>query len=128
MGTASITYKPSKKLSVTLDNFAYQNREREYYTIASGYLLQTFDPVTGDPNSSYDAGGQIDHARNDLLARTYGSQLRVKFSPNANTDIEIGAKFEKEMLKDLTNEWQLVDSLGYSTPRTYLNPRSFRRV
>ena len=29
MGTASITYKPSKKLSVTLDNFAYQNRERE---------------------------------------------------------------------------------------------------
>ncbi|MEZ7927011.1 MAG: TonB-dependent receptor plug domain-containing protein, partial [Cloacibacterium sp.] len=122
MGTASITYKPSKKLSVTLDNFAYQNREREYYTIASGYLLQTFDPVTGDPNSSYDAGGQIDHARNDLLARTYGSQLRLKFSPNANTDIEVGAKFEKEMLKDLTNEWQLVDSLGYSTPRTYLNP------
>ena len=122
MGTASIMYKPSKKLSVTLDNFAYQNREREYYTIASGYLLQTFDPVTGDPNSSYDAGGQIDHARNDLLARTYGSQLRVKFSPNANTDIEVGAKFEKEMLKDLTNEWQLVDSLGYSTPRTYLNP------
>ena len=48
MGTASIMYKPSKKLSVTLDNFAYQNREREYYTIASGYLLQTFDPVTGD--------------------------------------------------------------------------------
>ena len=66
-----------------------------------GYLLQTFDPVTGDPNSSYDAGGQIDHARNDLLARTYGSQLRLKFSPNANTDIEVGAKFEKEMLKKI---------------------------
>ena len=122
MGTASITFKPSKKLSFTLDNFAYQNREREYYTIASGYMLQTFDPVTGDPVASYDAGGQIDHARNDLLARTYGSQLRAKISPNANTDIEFGVKFEKEMLKDLTNEWQLVDSLGYSTPRTFVNP------
>jgi hypothetical protein len=122
MGTASITYKPSKKVTISLDNFAYQNREKEYYTIASGYMLQTFDPITGNPVASYDAGGQIDHARNDLLARTYGSQLRAKISPDANTDIEFGVKFEKEMLKDLTNEWQLVDSLGYSTPRTFVNP------
>ena len=84
--------------------------------------MQTFDPVTGDPNSSYDAGGQIDHARNDLLARTYGSQLRVKFSPKCQYRYRSRCKIEKEMLKDLTNEWQLVDSLGYSTPRTYLNP------
>ena len=61
--------------------------------------MQTFDPVTGDPISSYDAGGQIDHARNDLLARVYGTQLRAKFLPNANTDIEVGAKFEKKCLK-----------------------------
>jgi hypothetical protein len=30
--------------------------------------LQAFDPATGDPIATYDAGGQIDHARNDLLA------------------------------------------------------------
>lgn len=121
MGTFSINFKPSKKLTITLDNFAYQNREREYYSIASGYYLQLFDD-NGDPVSTYDTGGQIDHARNDLLAKTYGTQLKTKFSPNANTDIEVGVKYEKESLKDLTNEWQLVDSLGYSTPRTYLNP------
>ena len=122
MGTASVTFKPNKKLTFTLDNFAYQNREKEYYSIASGYMLQAFDPTTGDPVATYDAGGQIDHARNDLLARVYGSQLRAKYSPDANTDIEIGVKYEKEKLKDMTNEWQLVDSLGYSVPRSNTIP------
>ncbi len=122
MGTASVNFKPNKKWTFTLDNFAYQNREREYYSIASGYMLQTFDPVTGAPITSYDVGGQIDHARNDLLVKTYGSQLKTRFSPDVNTDFEVGLKFEKENLKDFTNEWQLVDSLGYSTPRDYTNP------
>jgi len=122
MGTASVNFKPNKKWTFTLDNFAYQNREKEYYTIASAYLLQTFDPVTGEPVTSYDVGGQIDHARNDLLVKTFGSQFRARFSPDANTDYEIGFKYEKENLKDLTNEWQLVDSLGYSSPREFVLP------
>ncbi|ACU07752.1 TonB-dependent receptor, plug [Flavobacteriaceae bacterium 3519-10] len=122
MGTASVSFKPNSKWSFTLDNFAYQNREREYYSIASAYLLQTFDPITGEPITSYDVGGQIDHARNDLLVKTYGTQLKTRFSPDVNTDFEVGLKFEKENLKDFTNEWQLVDSLGYSTPRDYTDP------
>lgn len=122
MGTATVNFKPSKKWAFTLDSFAYQNREREYYSISSGYMLQTFDPITGEPITSYDVGGQIDHARNDLLVKTYGAQFKTKFSPDVNTDFEVGLKFEKENLKDFTNEWQLVDSLGYSTPRDYTNP------
>lgn len=122
MGTVSVNFKPNRKWHFSLDNFAYQNREREYYSIASGYMLQTFDPVTGDPVTSYDQGGQIDHARNDLFVKTYGSQLKSRFSPNPNTDVEAGIKFEKEHLQDLTNEWQLVDSLGYSTPRNQVLP------
>ncbi|WP_415327375.1 TonB-dependent receptor plug domain-containing protein [Chryseobacterium sp. MMS23-Vi53] len=116
MGTYSMNYKPSDKWRFTLDAFAYQNREREYYSIASAYILQTFDPITGAPVTSYDTGGQIEHARNDLFVRTYGAQFRTRFSPNVNTDIEVGFKYEKENLKDLTNEWKLVDSSGYSTP------------
>ncbi|GAB0156977.1 carboxypeptidase-like regulatory domain-containing protein [Chryseobacterium sp. Alg-005] len=123
MGTVSMNYKPSDKWRFTLDSFAYQNREREYYTISSAYILQTFDPITGAPVTTYDVGGQIEHARNDLFVRTYGSQFRTRFSPNVNTDIEVGFKFEKENLKDLTNEWKLVDSAGYSTPRPPDDPR-----
>ncbi|MCJ7936343.1 MAG: TonB-dependent receptor plug domain-containing protein [Chryseobacterium sp.] len=124
MGTFSMNYKPSDKWRLTLDSFAYQNREKEYYTIHSNYSLQTFDPVTGNPLPSFDVGGQIDHARNDLFVRTYGTQFRARFSPNVNTDIEVGFKYEKENLKDLTNEWKLVDSAGYSLPRPIVDPRT----
>lgn len=123
MGTFSMNYKPSDKWRFTLDSFSYQNREKEYYTIASSYILQTFDPITGDPITSYDVGGQIEHARNDLFVRTYGTQFRTRFSPNVNTDIEVGFKFEKENLRDLTNEWKLVDSSGYSIPHSVDDPR-----
>ncbi|WP_175623098.1 TonB-dependent receptor plug domain-containing protein [Chryseobacterium schmidteae] len=123
MGTVSANYKPSDKWRFTLDSFAYQNREREYYSIASSYILQTFDPITGTPITSYDVGGQIEHARNDLFVRTYGTQFRTRFSPNVNTDIELGFKYEKENLRDLTNEWKLVDSSGYSIPHPVDDPR-----
>ncbi|WP_126650671.1 TonB-dependent receptor plug domain-containing protein [Chryseobacterium aureum] len=125
MGTFSMNYKPADKWKLTLDAFAYQNREREYYTIQSAYELQTFDPVTQQPVTSFDVGGQIEHARNDLFVRTYGTQFRAKFSPNVNTDFEVGFKYEKENLKDLTNEWKLVDSAGYSLPRPeVIDPRT----
>ncbi|MCT2409610.1 TonB-dependent receptor [Chryseobacterium antibioticum] len=124
MGTFSMNYKPSDKWKLTLDSFAYQNREKEYYSIASGYEIQTFDPITQSPNPSFDGGGQIEHARNDLYVRTYGTQFRAKFSPNINTDIEVGFKYEKENLNDNTNEWKLVDNAGYSIPRPIDDPRT----
>lgn len=121
MGTVSVNFKPSKKWQFSLDNFAYQNREREYYSIASGYILEAFDE-DGNPTAGYDAGGQIDHARNDLLVRVAGSQFRTKFSPDVNTDFEVGVKYERESIKDFTNEWQFVDSIGYSNPRDFVIP------
>ncbi|MGN7863838.1 TonB-dependent receptor plug domain-containing protein [Chryseobacterium sp.] len=124
MGTFSVNYKPADNWKFTLDAFAYQNREKEYYSIQSQYELQTFDPKTQEPVASYDLGGQIDHARNDLFVRTYGTQFRAKFSPNVNTDFEVGFKYEKENLKDNTNEWRLVDSAGYSIPRPDIDPRT----
>lgn len=124
MGTFSLNYKPSDKWRFTLDSFAYQNREKEYYSIASSYELQTFDPLTQAPVSSFDVGGQIEHARNDLFVKTYGTQFRARFSPNVNTNIELGFKYEKENLKDLTNEWKLVDSAGYSLPVAIVDPRT----
>ena len=122
MGTASINFRPNKKWQLTLDNFAYGNREREYYSISSGYILQSYNADTGLPVTSFDVGGQIDHARNDLLVTTYGSQFKARFSPDVNTDYEVGVKYDRERLKDLTNEWQLVDSLGYSIPREEFIP------
>ncbi|MDO4763899.1 MAG: TonB-dependent receptor plug domain-containing protein [Flavobacteriaceae bacterium] len=114
MGTLSIGFKPNEKWHLALDNFAYQNREQEYYSIISGYRISTYNPETQEPIVSYDIGGQIDHARNDLLARVFGMQFRAKYLANVNTKIEVGAKLEQENLQDLTNEWRLMSYKGYN--------------
>lgn len=125
MGNFAMRFRPNSKWDFNINTFAYQNREREYYSIASAYILQAFDPITGDPVTSYDVGGQIENARNDLMVKTYGVQLRNKFSPSVNSDIQFGTKIERESVRDLTNEWKLLDSLGYSIPRAEaLDPRN----
>lgn len=122
MGTFSVNFQPNKKWNFNLDAFAYQNREREYYSISSAYRIETFDPTTGEPLPSYDTGGQIDHARNDLLVKTYGAQFRTRFVATPNTSIEAAIKYEKENLQDITNEWQLLDYQGYSKPINTIIP------
>lgn len=117
MGTLSAVYNSTDKLRIIWDNFAYQNREKEYYTIASSYAMQATDPVSGNPYATSDLSGQIENARNDVNVKVIGSQLRARYELNPNTNIEAGIKYEKEMLHDLTNEWRVVDSAGYSFPR-----------
>ena len=122
LGALSVVYRPTERWRVTLDNFYYRNREREYFSIASAYAIQPFDIETGQPATSYETGGQIDHARNDLMMSSVGSQLRARYALNVNANVEVGAKVEVESLHDHTNEWRLVDSLGYSTPRPQTIP------
>lgn len=123
MGTLSLQYRPIKEWKMYVDFFGYQNREKEYYSIASGYRVQPAeDLVTGELQSKYEVGGQIDHARNDLLVRTLGGQVRGQYIPDVNTQYEIGIKYESEKIQDLTNEWQLLDYDGYSLPKDWTNP------
>ena len=120
MAALTALYKPNQQWRIALNAYGYQNREKEYFSIASGYQIERFDPVTAAPIASYDLGGQIDHARNDLLQRIIGSQLSVRFSPNSNTDIEAAIRFDNEKLQDHTNEWRLVEDQGYSIPRVQI--------
>lgn len=117
MGTLTTLYKPSDRWRISLDAYYYRNREREYFDIASGYRISRVDPASGEPVASYDNGGQIDHARNDLAQSVLGAQLRTKYSFTPNADLEVGIRVDQENLQDNTNEWRLVEDQGYSVPR-----------
>ena len=45
MGTFSMNYKPSDKWRFTLDSFAYQNREKEYYTMLQAIFCRLLIPL-----------------------------------------------------------------------------------
>lgn len=110
--SASITYQPSEKLDLGLDVFAFHSKEQEYFDIQGAYFISEVD---GDGKSSqtYDVGSQIDHARNNFDALVAGIQHKGKYKLNINNSIDWGLKFQREDIRDLLNEWQVLDSTGY---------------
>lgn len=112
-GSLSVTYSPNSKVDLGLDAFAYHSKEREYYDIQGAYLISEVDQ-DGKPSQTYDVGSQLDHARNNFDALVAGIQHKGKYKINANNSVEWGAKFQQEDIRDLLNEWQVIDSLGYS--------------
>ena len=112
-GSLSFTYKPNAKLDLGFDVFGYHSKEREYYDIQGAYLISEVDD-NGSASQTYDVGAQIDHARNNFDALVVGVQHKGKYKINVNSNVEWGFKFQQEDIRDLLNEWQVIDSLGYS--------------
>lgn len=121
-GSFSLRLRPVKKFDITLSAFAFHSMEEEYFDIAAGYMLQEINPSTGAATASFDAGGQIDHARNDLDILVTGTQMQSIYKFNENTSLQFGAKYQQEDIRDLQKEWQLLDSIGYSVPRDPYEP------
>lgn len=113
LGSLSLNFKPSSKVDLALDAYAYHSKEREYFDIQGSYLISEVDG-TGNSTQTYDVGSQIDHARNNFDALVVGIQHKGKYKISSNQTIEWGAKFQQEDIRDLLNEWQVIDSLGYS--------------
>ncbi len=110
-------YQPQKKIKLQFAPYYFHSMEEEYFDIAAGYALQELDPASGQPVVGYDAGGQINHARNDLDLRVLGAQIRMDYDWNVNRTLSWGMKFQREEIEDFQTEWQLIDSVGYSIPR-----------
>lgn len=112
-GSVSFNYKPTQKVDLALDVFGYHSKENEYFDIQGAYLISEVDQ-DGNSMQTYDVGAQIDHARNNFDALVLGVQHKGKYKINNNNTIEWGVKFQREDIRDLLNEWQVIDSLGYS--------------
>ena len=113
LGSLSLNFKPNNKIDLALDAYAYHTKEREYFDIQGAYLISEVDG-NGNASQTYDVGAQMDHARNNYDALVVGIQHKGKYKINTNNSIEWGAKFQQEDIRDLLNEWQVIDSLGYS--------------
>jgi len=122
-GNLSFTYKPNSKVDLALDVFAYHSKEQEYFDIQGSYFISEVDKK-GNATSTTDLGSQLDHARNNFDALVTGIQHKGKYKINVNNNIEWGLKYQQEDIRDLWNEWQVIDSAGYvvtPTPSNGLN-------
>jgi len=113
------TFKPDKQTRYNVIASIYNTQEEEYFDILGQYNIGepnadlTSDDF-GDPENLQSLGSEINHARNDLDALIGKISLNFLKKLNKKNQIEAGIEYSFEDIKDRINEWQVIDSAGFS--------------
>lgn len=138
MGGLSLTYIPDRKrnpLFLKLLGSTYRSDENEAFDIIGNYSLRQIDSNLGSGDfgevvAELGTGTQQEYVRNFLNANVSNLEHRggVELQQaHSNLDItsshflQWSAKFQREIIDDAINEWERLDSAGYSLP---FDPRS----
>ncbi|MFL1896414.1 carboxypeptidase-like regulatory domain-containing protein [Aquimarina sp. 2-A2] len=118
MGAVKTTYRLSDAVDLKLITSVYHTKEQEYYDILAQYELGTVNNDIGSENLgeiefSEGIGSQLTHARNDLDALFYNIEHKGNYHKN-NHQFEWGVKYTFENIKDRIQEYEIVDSAGFS--------------
>jgi hypothetical protein len=125
-GAITNTYKPSPNLELKLTTSAFKSFETETFDILGQYFIDELErdlssSSFGDVAFNRGVGSYLNHARNYLDATVATAQHRGKFlKPNGN--YEWGLTYQHEEIIDELNEWDLIDSAGYSIPQPRQTP------
>ncbi len=119
-GALTGTYRPNENLKLSLIASNYQTIEQESFDIQGYYLINALDndPDSdnfGDSLMNIGIGSYLDHARNELDARVLSLAHKGEYSRGGNK-LFWGIRARSEYIEDELNEWNLVDSAGYSIP------------
>ena len=131
MGGLSLTYIPERSENPLFLKFltsAFRSNENESISIAGRYVLgeldtnlgsETFGEITG----VIGAGLQQEYIRNLLDIQVYNAELRGGLELNGGNETTTRAHFlqwsvkaQHERVNDYINEWERLDSAGYSLP------------
>lgn len=133
MGGVSLTYIPDKERNPMYLKFlasGYQSRERENYDIVGAYRLSQIETGLGSENVGEEilvlgTGIQHEFTRDVLTSQvaTFEHKGGIEFQPvqdDAGGErthfFQWGLKAQREDIFDKLNEWERLDSAGYSLP------------
>jgi len=118
MGAIKLNLTPSKSHQYQLQASHYGALEEEAFDIAGAYWLQEIAGLSGEESTTnIGVGEYLQHARNDLLGTVTSISLKGDHLFNKNNSVNWGVTLKSENFKDRINEWELIDSAGYSIPR-----------
>ncbi len=126
---ASLNFIPERKSNpyfLKLLASRYSGSEQENFDIIGYYRLSQIESdfnseEFGKETALLGSGIQHRYARNYLYNEIKNSELKggIELSKGNGTHfIEAGFKFQTELYEDLLNEWERLDSAGYSLPYT----------
>ncbi len=125
-GAGKAVYQYNEKNKLKFIASTYHTQEQEYYDILAQYRLGEVDAnigseTFGDVVYSRGIGSQLTHARNDLDALIVNTEVKGFHELNSKSQIEWGAKFTLEDIRDRIVEWEVIDSAGFSLPNPILD-------
>ena len=118
-GALKSTYIASENSSYKLITSAYHTQEQEYFDIDAAYFLGEVDTnigseTFGDVSYNRAIGSQLNHARNDLDALIFNAEIKGSNFSKKKFQLEWGAKYTHEDIRDRIVEWEVIDSAGFS--------------
>lgn len=123
-GAIKTTFRASDVSTYKFIGAVFHTLEKEHFDILAAYRLAEIDAnigseTLGDVTFSRGIGSQLNHARNDLDALIANAEFKGIHDWKSNL-IEWGVKYTRESIRDRINEWEVIDSAGFS-----LNPPRF---
>ncbi|MFT5255277.1 MAG: hypothetical protein ACI9RL_000617 [Candidatus Paceibacteria bacterium] len=117
-GALKGTYVASDDFTAKFIASIYQTQEQEYFDILAQYRLGDVDTsigseTLGDVTFSEGIGSQLTHARNNLDALIINLEHKGNASIGEN-EIEYGIKYTHEDIRDRVQEYEIIDSAGFS--------------
>ena len=118
-GALKSTYIASENSTYKLIASAYHTQEQEYFDIDAAYFLGEVDTnigseTFGDVSYNRAIGSQLNHARNDLDALIFNAEVKGSNFSKKKFQLEWGAKYTHEDIRDRIVEWEVIDSAGFS--------------
>lgn len=117
-GALKGTYVASESYTAKFIASIYQTTEQEYFDILAQYRLGQVNTnigseQVGEVEFSEGIGSQLTHARNDLDALIMNFQHRGDIKIDDH-QIEYGIKYTREDIRDRVQEYEIIDSAGFS--------------
>lgn len=126
LASATLGYTPNAQSRSSASLGYFTSYEAESYDIAGEYILSDAadaaglpsgdDSPLGDTSKALGIGRDRSHGRNRLNYQVWTASARTQWQWNSKYRLLTGLDFRSEQLSDKVEEWQLRDSVGYTTP------------
>lgn len=121
MGALSLQFKPSSSTRLWLTASAFSTVEAETFDIMGQYWIGRLETNTaseqfGNVVQAQGVGTFIDHARNYFSASVLNLEHKGSVT-GRDLATKWGIRLQRQWVYDRLNEWELIDSAGYTLPR-----------
>lgn len=126
MGALTLSYTPQPKLNFKFIASAYSTYETERYDVQGEYRLGQLEMNLGSEDSGsviddHSVGTYLTHARNAFYSQVYNFQ-HIGSYEISNNMIKWGVRYQHQRVDDVIDEWEMIDSAGYSLPTAFSYP------